>query len=91
MAAKKIISLFLALALALTMLAGAALAENSADEHTIEFVDYDLFIQNQNANTLLDMLTLDSFNKAGEPALFQRNKSFSFDRYGDIKTLRLGD
>lgn len=58
---------------------------------TIEFMDYDLFIQNQNANTLLDMLTLDSFNEAGEPALFQRNKSFSFDRYGDVKTLRLGD
>lgn len=59
--------------------------------NTIEFVDYDLFIQNQNANTLLDMLTLYSFNKADEPALFQRNKSFSFDRYGDIKTLHLGD
>lgn len=33
---KKILSLCLALVLVLTMLAGAALAENSADEHTIE-------------------------------------------------------
>ena len=58
---------------------------------TIEFIDYDLFVQKPGANTLLDPLGLNSFNAAGEPSLFLRNKSFSFDRYGDVKVLRLGD
>ena len=60
---------------------------------TIVFDDYDGFLMGRegNASTLLDPICMPCFNEAGEPALFEKNTDFSFDRYGDEITLKLSD
>ncbi|MBR2699874.1 MAG: hypothetical protein IKE76_14905 [Clostridia bacterium] len=61
------------------------------EQDTITFDDFDGFLQSDNASTLLDLLSMNTENEAGESALFQKNADFSFDRYGDELVLNLAD
>ena len=54
------------------------------------FDDYDAFLHNSNDTTLIDLVTESSRDEAGNPLLIWRNKTDSFDRYGDMMTVDLG-
>ena len=61
------------------------------DENQIAFNDYNAFVKDPTAISLIDQLSHTGFNDAGEPYLFQRDLVASFDRCGDVKRLYLGD
>ena len=61
------------------------------DQNTIEFKDYNLFCYRKNASTLLDMVTLNVFNDAGEPVLLEKVDSGLFMRNGKAIVFQLGD
>jgi len=52
------------------------------DRDTIAFRDYNMFCYRKNAATLLDMVTLDTVNAAGEPTLLEKVDTGAFMRYG---------
>ena len=58
-------------------------------EDSITFNDYNGFLHNSRESSLLDILSENGFNEAGEAELFQRNNKASFDRAGDAVTLDL--
>lgn len=56
---KKTIALVLALVLALTMLAGAALAEGGADEHTIDMKEVPVYMGEEDMESPMSLFFLD--------------------------------
>ena len=66
-------------------------AEVDFDEDTIKFSDYNGFLHKPSDDNLLDLLSARGFNSEGEPDLFQRDMSASFDRLGDSMVLDLKD
>ena len=61
------------------------------DRDYIEFNDYNLFCKRGISSTILDMVTLNVVNEAGEPALLEKVDTGSFTRYGDALKLSLAD
>ena len=56
----------------------------------IVFSDYDAFMHKSNDSTLIDMVSENSTDDAGNPLLIMRDTKSSFDRYGDMLTIDLG-
>ena len=61
------------------------------DADTIDFPDYNLFCYRKYAVSLVDMVTLDTMNDAGEPALVEKVNTGAFMRYGKELVLNLKD
>jgi hypothetical protein len=61
------------------------------DENTIEFADYNLFCQRAGSSTILDSVTLNVVDEAGNPVLLEKVDTDSYTRFGDELTFRLGD
>ena len=61
------------------------------DKDTINFIDYNLFMQKASSGTLLDMTALNYVNKSGEASVLQKVDRGTFDRYGDELVLPLRD
>ena len=61
------------------------------EESTFAIEDYDAFIHVSGDKSLLDMVSADSFDKKGNPLLFQRIERGSFDRYGREIDINLAD
>ena len=61
------------------------------DKDYVEFNDYNLFCKRGISSTILDMVTLNVVNEAGEPALLEKVDTGSFTRYGDALKLSLAD
>ncbi len=59
-------------------------------EDTLTFMDYDAFLKEEEAQPLMDVITVTGFNDAGEPEYFSLNDT-SYERYGDMVTLRPGE
>ena len=59
------------------------------DKDIIDFVDYNSFCYRKNAVSLVDMVTLDTFNAAGEPVLLEKVNTGAFMRYGKELVLNL--
>ena len=55
----------------------------------VSFVDLDAFFHAPGENALLDLVSSTGFSEAGEPELFERVNTESFDRYGREITLDL--
>ena len=58
---------------------------------TILFDDYNAFIHSAAESSLVDLLSEKGFTETGDSELFQRNLDMSYDRYGDVVLLKLGD
>ena len=54
-------------------------------DDSLEFVDYDAFLRENEAQPLMDVITTTGFNDAGEPEYFSLNDT-SYERYGDMVT-----
>ena len=61
------------------------------DRDTIAFVDYNLFCQRAGSSTILDSVTLNVVDEAGNPVLLEKIDTDSYTRFGDELTFRLGD
>lgn len=61
------------------------------DKDYVEFNDYNLFCKRGISSTILDMVTLNVFNEAGEPALLEKVDTGSFTRYGNALMIPLAD
>lgn len=61
------------------------------DADTIDFPDYNLFCYRKYAVSLVDMVTLDTMNDAGKPALVEKVNTGAFMRYGKELVLNLKD
>ena len=61
------------------------------EKDMIEFQDYNLFCMRAQSSTILDTVTMEVFNDAGEPALLEKVDSGTFTRYGDALTFPLKD
>ena len=61
------------------------------DENTIEFADYNLFCQRAGSSTILDSVTLNVVDEAGDPVLLEKVDTDSYTRFGDELTFTLGD
>ena len=61
------------------------------DKNTIEFVDYNLFCQKAGSSTILDSVTLNVVDEAGDPVLLEKVDTESYTRLGDELTFTLGD
>ena len=61
------------------------------DENSIDFMDYNVFCLRGNAATLLDTVTMNLLNEAGEPVLLEKLDTGSFTRYGDELIFPLSD
>lgn len=57
----------------------------------ILFDDYNAFVHSSSEGSLLDLLSASGFSEAGESELFQRNLTYSYDRYGDEIEMKLAD
>lgn len=55
------------------------------------FDDYDAFVHISADTALLDMVSESGYNAEGEASLFRRDRQNSFDRYGDVMTINLGN
>lgn len=55
------------------------------------FEDYDAFLHKSNDSTLIDMVSESSTDEDGNALLIWRNRADSFDRYGDVMTVDLGE
>ena len=55
------------------------------------FEDYDAFMHNSNDTTLIDLVSENGTDENGIEELILRDKQASFDRYGDVMTVDLGD
>ena len=61
------------------------------DKNSIDFMDYNVFCLRGNAATLLDTVTMNLLNEAGEPVLLEKVDTGSFTRYGDELIFPLSD
>ena len=62
------------------------------EANTITFNDYNGFLKDPSPeNSLLDQLSFSGFNASGDAELFQRDSLSSFDRYGELMVLDLGE
>jgi hypothetical protein len=61
------------------------------DKNSIDFMDYNVFCLRGNAATLLDTVTMNLLNEAGEPVLLEKLDTGSFTRYGDELIFPLSD
>ncbi len=61
------------------------------DKNSIDFMDYNVFCLRGNAATLLDTVTMNLLNEAGEPVLLEKIDTGSFTRYGDELVFPLSD
>lgn len=61
------------------------------DTDRITFGDYNAFLHDSSDSSLLDILSVSGFNETGESELFVRDSEASFDRYGDLIQLELGE
>ena len=59
------------------------------DADTITFNDYNAFRLQSSKTTLIDLLSTEGVNEAGEAALFLRDQDASYSRYGDMYTIDL--
>jgi len=59
------------------------------DADTITFDDYNAFRLQSSKTTLIDLLSTEGMNEAGEAALFMRDHAASYSRYGDMYTIDL--
>ncbi len=59
------------------------------DADTITFDDYNAFRLQSSKTTLIDLLSTEGVNEAGEAALYLRDRDASYSRYGDMYTLDL--
>ena len=55
------------------------------------FEDYDAFLHKSSDSTLIDLVSESSTDEDGNALLIWRNKADSFDRYGDVMTVDLGE
>ena len=55
------------------------------------FEDYDAFQHKSSDSTLIDLVSESSTDEDGNALLIWRNKADSFDRYGDVMTVNLGE
>ena len=55
------------------------------------FEDYDAFHHKSSDSTLIDLVSESSTDEDGNALLIWRNKADSFDRYGDVMTVNLGE
>ncbi len=53
------------------------------------YEDYDGFVHDSRDSSLIDMVWENSADEGGNPLLIWRNKTDSFDRYGDVMTVDL--
>lgn len=61
------------------------------DKNTIDFVDYNLFCQRAGSSTILDSVTLNVVDEAGDPVLLEKVDTDTYTRFGDELTFALGD
>lgn len=59
------------------------------DANTITFDDFDGFMKKPGFDNLLEMVSYEGYNEAGEAELFQRDARASFNRYGHMLHLDL--
>ena len=55
------------------------------------YEDYDAFMHNSNDTTLIDLVSENGTDENGIAELILRDKQASFDRYGDVMTVDLGN
>ena len=61
------------------------------ENDTIEFSDYNLFVQKPGSSTILDTVDLVNCNENGEPALLEKVDTGAFTRYGHALVFPLID